>query len=141
MRKIYFTLLLVAVSFSTFAADTTTILTCDKAKLEMVCWDNGYGVNCRRQLYVFGDAKDHFITKYMINYPINNEVIIYSLRSIQNSEDYVDETNSFRHDGRVHYLKMYGDSIKLESYRTSQPTGGIYLQKELKGEYIFRNCR
>lgn len=55
--------------------------------------------------------------------------------------EYIGEDDAFQGDGRVYYVKPAGRDLVVESFRTYQPTGGIYVQRdESKVEWVFRGC-
>lgn len=117
------------------------VLKCDQALVEDICWSNGFNNQCRRQLIVWGnDAKNYFLRTSM--YPANykNELIIPELQFIPHSSDLVDKSLAYRYEGRVVYVKPRYDKLTVESFYTTQATGGHYSQGDLVGSYTFNNC-
>lgn len=128
-------------------------LECDGARLEDICWtttgqrgtypydqvviDSG----CRQQLIAYGDAqKSSLLSRGLIFANASGEAILPNLRSIPQSSDLIDQTFAFSSNGRVLYVKRSRDTLKVESFRTSQPTGGVYSQHEQVGDYTFVDC-
>jgi len=136
---------------------TAPALQCDGARLENICWQtvtpplpsDAYPYTpttvqtCRRQLFVFGaEQRNFFLSSGMMKYPnARGEVILPEVTAIPNSPDAMDKSGAYTNDGRVFYLKLSGNSLTVESFRTTQPTGGMYLQLGKVADYVFNNCR
>lgn len=147
MKKItlVFSIFLALEFHNTALANTwaNLVLSCDGARVEDICWDapNQPIINCRRQLFVYGDyEKNFFLNRGMIFPNAKGEAILPALAKIPDSLDMKDETFAYSMNGRILYVKPIGNILRVESFLTTQPSGGIYIQQEKILSYDLVNC-
>lgn len=120
------------------------VLNCDGAKIEDICWSSSVTYSCRRQLLVFGEDAKAFMGQKQMFYPnALREFILPVLQTIPNSPDYKDESQAYSSNGRVVYIKPNqagAKTLTVESFATTQPTGGIYTQGHFVDRYTFTGC-
>jgi hypothetical protein len=123
---------------------TRTLQVCSESIIEDICWDNRVQLSCRRQLIVTGlHSKMFFSSQNLVQPNIHGEYLLANLKQVSHQGHMVDETQAYKNNGRVLYVKpgFHGyKTITVESFRTTQASGGRYLQLEKVGEFIFRNC-